>query len=576
SPAASALSVLGHTILGGNLAVTGSTFKLDGFTSCSGLSNGGKLTTDADGAVTCSADVSGGAASPAGNDTDVQFNDGGTTAGFSTLAFTKSTSLLTTGDLSLVGSDLNFGNGASGAATSTISGQYGKLGFATTAPYAQVAIEYDQNIVGSSTPVFVVSDSGSSSPAFEISYGGTSTFGGDAVFRGVITTDAKSTGQGLTFRASGSGTGATSTGSIYFQDSGGTTRGRFQAEVKDNGDGADGAVTNLSQTSATYECDKDDIPDTGAVSTATGASCASVDLGFSTAAGPGDEYPTMATSGSNYIQVATTATAWLVPGDEIMIIQMESAATSTGGTGLLPNASSTPSGAIGYYEFKIVDEITNTGRIAVTSNLEHTYYDDDLRNQAQVIRVPNWSSLTIEEGETLTVRRYATTTYTSAGTPDGTSGNTGVGGILVFRVSGELTITAKKGIDVSGKGHIGGIFSTTTAIGGIVLTGNAGNDGNIGGAGYGGFGPGGGGPGFGGGGGGGGTGDATHAGGGGGGGGSGGYGAGGSYAIPTMDGVNGAGGGAGGVGALLGGASGGGASGGGGGSAATSTPYLPR
>ncbi|MEK7640971.1 MAG: hypothetical protein AAB389_03165, partial [Patescibacteria group bacterium] len=455
SPAASALSVLGHTILGGNLAVTGSTFKLDGFTSCAGLGNGGKLTTDADGAVTCAIDVSGGAAAPAGSDLDVQFNDGGATAGYSNLTFSKSSQLLgVQGGINLgsqgVQGVINIGNGVSGAATSTISGQYGKLGFATTAPYAQVAIEYDQNIVGSTTPVFVIGDSGSSSPIFEVSYGGTSTFGGDAVFRGVITADAKATGFGLTLRASGSGLGATSTGSIYFQDSGGTTRGRFQTEVRDNGDGADGAITVAAEGSDTeFDCTQEDIDDG---STATGPTCYAVDLGRGAIA----EESVEAKSGQLSILVATTATGWLLPGDEIMIIQMESAATSTGNSsGVLTNASSTSMGTTGYYEFKIVDEIIS-GEIIVRTNLEHTYYDDDLRNNAQVIRVPNWSTVTVSDGALMTVSGYSTSTYTG-----GLAGGDGAGGILVFRASDTVTLNAQKSIDVSGKGYTGGTASTT-------------------------------------------------------------------------------------------------------------------
>ncbi|MDP1711589.1 MAG: hypothetical protein Q8K86_03925, partial [Candidatus Nanopelagicaceae bacterium] len=88
------------------------------------------------------------------------------------------------GDLFVLGSDINIGNGI--LATSTISGQYGKLGFATTAPFGQVAIEVDGTIVGSTTPVLVIGDSGTSSPLFEINSVGqvgisTSTIGQNSV-----------------------------------------------------------------------------------------------------------------------------------------------------------------------------------------------------------------------------------------------------------------------------------------------------------------------------------------------------------------------------------------------------------
>ncbi|MDO8717192.1 MAG: hypothetical protein Q7J73_10395, partial [Dehalococcoidales bacterium] len=125
------------------------------------------IETDADGVLRCG---TAGAAGAAGNDFDVQFNDAGTMAGLSSLTFNKTTGLLLSGgDISLLGSDLNFSNGVSGAATATISGQYGKLGFATTAPFGQFSIEADNSVVGSNTPIFVVGDSGSSSPFIYVS-----------------------------------------------------------------------------------------------------------------------------------------------------------------------------------------------------------------------------------------------------------------------------------------------------------------------------------------------------------------------------------------------------------------------
>ncbi|MDO8715990.1 MAG: hypothetical protein Q7J73_04190, partial [Dehalococcoidales bacterium] len=129
------------------------------------------IDADADGVLRCGTDASGAAAS-AGNDFDIQFNDAGTTAGLSSLTFNKSTGLLLSGgDISLLGSDLNFSNGVSGAATATFSGQYGKLGLGTTSPYAQFAID-PSAVSGSTTPIFVIGDSGSSSPIVSVNWGG--------------------------------------------------------------------------------------------------------------------------------------------------------------------------------------------------------------------------------------------------------------------------------------------------------------------------------------------------------------------------------------------------------------------
>ncbi|MEK7654620.1 MAG: hypothetical protein AAB345_05140, partial [Patescibacteria group bacterium] len=73
-------------------------------------------------------------------------------------------------DVFVTGSDLNIGNGL--AATSTLSGGYGKLGFGTTSPFAQIAIEADNTDLygaGSNTPIFVIGDSGTSSSLFVVS-----------------------------------------------------------------------------------------------------------------------------------------------------------------------------------------------------------------------------------------------------------------------------------------------------------------------------------------------------------------------------------------------------------------------
>ncbi|MDO8715766.1 MAG: hypothetical protein Q7J73_03040, partial [Dehalococcoidales bacterium] len=127
------------------------------------------IDTDASGVLKCGSDNTG-VAAPAGNDFDIQFNDAGSTAGLSSLTFDKSTGLLAIGgDLAINGSDLNIGNGI--FATATISGQYGKLGFGTTSPYAQFAID-PSAVSGSTTPIFVIGDSGSSSPIISINWGG--------------------------------------------------------------------------------------------------------------------------------------------------------------------------------------------------------------------------------------------------------------------------------------------------------------------------------------------------------------------------------------------------------------------
>ncbi|MDP1712608.1 MAG: hypothetical protein Q8K86_09135, partial [Candidatus Nanopelagicaceae bacterium] len=121
----------------------------------SGLPSCDSIDTDANGVVKCGTDA----------DTVTPNTSGFTDTGTIVRLQTASDNV-ELGDLFVLGSDINIGNGI--LATSTISGQYGKLGFATTAPFGQVAIEVDGTIVGSTTPVFVIGDSGTSSPLFEI------------------------------------------------------------------------------------------------------------------------------------------------------------------------------------------------------------------------------------------------------------------------------------------------------------------------------------------------------------------------------------------------------------------------
>ncbi|MDO8466519.1 MAG: hypothetical protein Q7S83_00005, partial [bacterium] len=123
-----------------------------------GLIDCDTINTDAEGVLKCGADNAAG--TPAGLDTQVQFNAAASFGANSGLVY-GSTNLTIGGDLSLNGSDLNIGNGIT--ATSTFSGSYGKLGLGTTSPFGQFAIEVSA-VAGSNTPVFFIGDSGTSSP----------------------------------------------------------------------------------------------------------------------------------------------------------------------------------------------------------------------------------------------------------------------------------------------------------------------------------------------------------------------------------------------------------------------------
>ncbi|TSC88795.1 MAG: hypothetical protein G01um10143_692, partial [Parcubacteria group bacterium Gr01-1014_3] len=141
-----------------NLLHSDTQLVLAGLPSCTG-----DLETDANGVVKCGTDQTGGSA--AGSSGGVQFNNAGSFGATSALIVSGVDTFIG-GDLNVSGGDFNIGNGLQ--ATGTISGEYGKIGFGSSTPYAQVAIEVAGTIVGSTTPVFVVADTGTNSPLFLI------------------------------------------------------------------------------------------------------------------------------------------------------------------------------------------------------------------------------------------------------------------------------------------------------------------------------------------------------------------------------------------------------------------------
>ncbi|MBI4363474.1 MAG: four helix bundle protein, partial [Candidatus Doudnabacteria bacterium] len=152
-----------------------------------------------------------------------------------------------------------------------------------------------------------------------------------------------------------------------------------------------------------------------------------------------------ADSGKDKVDVA--ADTGLNSGDEIMIIQMTGA-----------NA--------GQYEF---GQIQNIGgkKITLKSNLANSYDSSG----AQVVRVPNYSTVQINGNSSLTVSAW-----------DGITG-----GVLAMRVAESLTISSGGLIDLNGKGFTGGAGGSGGAGGpaGYVAYGNFGNSGSAGSAGAG-------------------------------------------------------------------------------------------
>lgn len=97
----------------------------------------------------------------------------------------------------------------------------------------------------------------------------------------------------------------------------------------------------------------------------------------------------------------------------------------------------------GQYEMKTISSHTATS-ITFTSNLTNTYTFTASTSLAQVIQIPQYSAVTINNGGILTCHAW-----------DGSTG-----GVCWFLVNGTITINNGGSIDVSGKGFTGGAGGT--------------------------------------------------------------------------------------------------------------------
>jgi gliding motility-associated-like protein len=145
-------------------------------------------------------------------------------------------------------------------------------------------------------------------------------------------------------------------------------------------------------------------------------------------------------------------TSNLASGDLVMIIQVQGATISN------PLFSPTWGDITNYnncgnYELLQVEGIQNNNVILFDCSLQNQY---DASGNVIVIRVPRYSSLTINGGGTLTADPW----------------NGATGGVLAVEVNGTTTINAGGSIDVSDLGFRGGQFEMSTLFGGGQYTSN--------------------------------------------------------------------------------------------------------
>lgn len=135
----------------------------------------------------------------------------------------------------------------------------------------------------------------------------------------------------------------------------------------------------------------------------------------------------------------------LQPGDLLLVYQAQGATingTLAGGIGVPDDATwgeVTSYGHVGRHEFVQVRGLSGATTIQLDAPLANAYQTGGTR-RAVVVRVPRWTSLTVNAGAVLTV--------------DDWSG--AVGGVLAIEVLGTTTIAAGGAIDASGKGFRGG------------------------------------------------------------------------------------------------------------------------
>jgi uncharacterized repeat protein (TIGR01451 family) len=178
----------------------------------------------------------------------------------------------------------------------------------------------------------------------------------------------------------------------------------------------------------------------------------------------GYDYVIAATAGARTITVHNAANLSpagltpLGPGSVVLLYQANGATID--GTDSATYGSVTSYGNAGYYEFATVGSVSgNVITIASSCNaLAHSYATSGTTgaSEAEIVRVPQYSSLTINSGASITATAWSASENTTSGSasygsPLSTGGD---GGIVAIDVAGTTTINGS--ITVTGDGFIGG------------------------------------------------------------------------------------------------------------------------
>lgn len=167
-------------------------------------------------------------------------------------------------------------------------------------------------------------------------------------------------------------------------------------------------------------------------------------------------YPAIASAaaGAIKIRVGTKRTEGnqsnIIPGDLLLVIQMQgsiinSTNTSSYGDGTAGGASGYTSSVAGTYEFVYAASAVINGVVYLTTPLKNSYTHADYNGTAgqyrfQVVRVPQYSTLNIANGSSITTAEW----------------NGSSGGIIAADVAGTMTLNGGVAINASDLGFRGG------------------------------------------------------------------------------------------------------------------------
>ncbi len=157
---------------------------------------------------------------------------------------------------------------------------------------------------------------------------------------------------------------------------------------------------------------------------------------------PNTYYPGVtAAQGSTTITVGTTptgnTTTPIAKGDLLLLMQMQGAAINTANTNAYGTVTGTPTA--GTYEYAVAaSPVSATGSLTLVGKLTNAYTTNTSGNTFQVIRIPQYSSLTV------------------SGAVTGLAWNGATGGVLALEVAGATSFNTGASLNMDGKGFRGG------------------------------------------------------------------------------------------------------------------------